>query len=240
METNTMNDLKLRLEELNDNSNARLPICLALDTSGSMVGSKLDELNAAVRWFFQEVRADEMAAMTAEIATVSFGGSVRQLTRISGIERQQAPVLTATGSTPMGEAVNFCLDLLEQAKREYMELGVDYFQPWLVLMTDGAPTDDISKAVARCQDLLGRHKLTVIPIAIGSDADLAKLALFSENSFAPVRLNSARLKDFFAWLSKSIQRTSMSNPGDSDTNQLAESLRREAVSWEEAMRKGSR
>jgi len=235
-----MSELKIRLDELNDNSNARLPICLALDTSASMAGVKLDELNAAIRWFFQAVREDEMAAMTAEVATVSFGGTVQQLTKISGIERQQIPVLSASGNTPMGEAVTFCLDLLDQAKREYKELGVDYFQPWLVLMTDGAPTDDIARALDRCQQELRNRKLTVIPIAIGADADTAKLALFSKSDFPPLRLQSARLKDFFAWLAKSIQQTSMSNPGDSDASQLAASLKRQAMSWDEAMRGGRR
>lgn len=232
------NDMKLRLEELTDNSNARLPICLALDTSGSMDGAKLAELNAAVRWFFNEVRNDEMAAMTAEIATVSFGGDVRRLTEVSGIDRQQVPVLTASGATPMGEAVNKCLDLLEQAKREYKEMGVDYYQPWLVLMTDGTPTDEIAKAVARCQQEIRNRKLTVIPIAIGADADLATLASFSKDDFPPLRLDSARLKAFFAWLAKSIQQTSMSNPGDSDVDHLASSLKKQAKSWDEALRGG--
>lgn len=231
-------DLKLRLEELTDNSNARLPICLALDTSGSMDGDKLNELNAAVRWFFNEVRKDEMAAMTAEIATVSFGGEVRQLTEISGIERQQVPSLTASGGTPIGEAVMKCLDLLDQAKREYKELGVDYFQPWLVLMTDGTPTDDIAKAVERCQQEIRNKKLTVIPIAIGSDADIPTLARFSKPGFPPLRLGSTFLKEFFAWLAKSIQQTSLSNPGDSDADNLAISLQRQAKSWDEAIRGG--
>lgn len=231
-------DLKLRLEELTDNSNARLPICLALDTSGSMDGAKLKELNAAVRWFFNEVRKDEMAAMTAEIATVSFGGEVRQLTEISGIERQQVPSFSASGGTPIGEAVIKCLDLLDQAKREYKELGVDYFQPWLVLMTDGTPTDDIAKAVERCQQEIKNKKLTVIPIAIGADADIPTLARFSKPGFPPLRLGSTLLKEFFAWLAKSIQQTSLSNPGDSDADNLAISLQRQAKSWDEAIRGG--
>lgn len=229
-------DLKLRLEELTDNSNARLPICLALDTSSSMNGNKLKELSTAVAWFFNEVRRDEMAAMTAEIATISFGDEVRQLTEISGIERQQVPTFTAYGGTPMGEAVMRCLDLLDQAKREYKELGVDYFQPWLVLMTDGEPTDDITKAVERCQQEIRNKKLTVIPIAIGADADIAMLARFSKPSFPPLRLGSAVLKEFFAWLAKSIQQTSLSNPGDSDADNLAISLQRQSKSWDEAFR----
>lgn len=234
-----MNELKIRLDELNDNPNARLPICLALDTSFSMSGEKLDELNAAVKWFFREVRKDEMSAMTAEIATVSFGGIVKQLTNFSGISRQEIPVLTTDGDTPMGAAVEFCLDLLDQAKREYRELGVDYYQPWLVLMTDGAPTDVISSAVRRCQEEIKNRKLTVIPIAIGAGADINKLSQFTSSDFPPVSLNSARLKDFFAWLAKSVQQTSMSNPGDSDAHQLAASLKRETMSWDEAMRGGN-
>lgn len=229
-------EYRIRLDELTNNSSARLPICLALDTSYSMVGDKLDELNAAVRWFFQAIRDDEMAAMAAEICVVSFGGAVKKCTEMTGIDRQQLPMLTASGNTPMGEAVTFCLETLDQQKRIFGRLGTDYFQPWLVLMTDGGPSDSIVAAVERCQKDLGSKKLTVIPIAIGPDADMATLAKFSTPKFPPIRLESARLKDFFKWLARSVQQVSMSSPGDSSSDGLAEELRKEMKNWDQALR----
>lgn len=125
----------------------------------------------------------------------------------------------------MGEAVNRALDMLAAAKEAYSKTGVDYYQPWLVLMTDGAPTDDISSAVARCRDLANKGKLTLYPVAIGREANLNSLLQFS-GDIEPLRIESARFRDFFKWLAKSTRKVSASNPGDSGTNrQMIKSFR---------------
>ena len=224
-------DLRLRLDELTENPTARVPVCLALDTSGSMAGTKLQELNAALAAFYATVRKDEMASISAELAIVTFGQSVAKVTDFSNVARQTVPALIAGGATPMGAAVAMSLDMLDQAKRVYSEMGVDYFQPWLVLMTDGEPTDDITEAVRRCRDLVGKRKLTVFPIAIGKDANLQTLQMFSPN-LPPLRMESTDLRRFFAWLSMSISNASMSNPGDKQAAQLGEiAFRKATVDW---------
>lgn len=229
--------MQLRLDELTENPSARVPICLVLDTSGSMAGSKIQDLNAAVATFFNAVRGDEMASISAEIAVVTFGIGVTRITDFSGVERQQVPLLSAGGHTPMGEGVLLALSLLEQAKRVYSQMGVDYFQPWLVLMTDGEPTDDVTEAIRQCQDLVGRRKLTVFPIAIGRDANLAKLAQFSSR-IEPLRMESTDLRRFFTWLSASINRVSVANPGDSSSAGLGETeFKKMSVDWHTAFGK---
>jgi uncharacterized protein YegL len=227
-------DLKLRLDELTDNPTARVPVCLALDTSGSMMGKKIDELNAAVSTFFRVIREDEMASIAAEIAVVTFGEKATKVLDFSGIERQHVPAFKADGYTPMGQAVNMSIDMLEQAKRVYSEMGVDYFQPWLVLMTDGEPTDDITIAVQRCQKMVNNRKLTVFPIAIGKDANLAVLGQFSPR-LKPIRIEATELKRFFSWLSKSVNAVSLSNPGDTQSAGLGETaFKKMSVDWETA------
>jgi uncharacterized protein YegL len=114
--------------------------------------------------------------------------------------------------TPMGQAVEHALDALEARKRRLGKTGVDYYQPWLVLMTDGQPTDDIEPAVERVQRMVREKKLTVFPIAIGASADLGALARFSAGR-APFQLRGFAFSEFFAWLSKSIVRVSASTLG---------------------------
>ena len=80
-------------------------------------------------------------------------------------------------------------------------------------MTDGAPTDNIDHAAKRVVDLVEAKKLTIFPIAIGSDADMETLARFSPNR-PPLRLHGLKFKEFFEWLSKSVARVSRSTPGD--------------------------
>lgn len=199
-------------EDLITNPSPRVPICLCLDTSASMAGDPILELNAGVQLFFDAVRTDEVARHSAEIAVVTFGDRAARLLDFASIERQEAPTLSAGGSTPMGSGVNLALDLLEGRKREYSGAGVDYYQPWLVLMTDGQPTDDVTPATARTVALLERRKLVVFPIGIGGDADLGTLASFSPQR-APLRLAGLEFKAFFSWLSRSVARVSQSLPG---------------------------
>ena len=113
----------------------------------------------------------------------------------------------------MGEAVSVALDNLENRKQQYKARGVDYFQPWLVLMTDGAPTDNIDEAVERIRTLLKQKRLSVFPIGIGQEADMEVLAKFSPGR-DPLRLRGLEFRNFFEWLGKSVQKVSASAPGE--------------------------
>lgn len=227
-----MNDeMRLRLKELTENPTARVPVCLALDTSGSMNGAKLLELNAAIRTFFDTVRTDDMASISVEIAVVTFGGSATKVMDFAGVNRQKVPVLDAEGATPMGAGVSLSLDMLEQVKRQYSKVGDDYFQPWLVLMTDGESTDDITQVALRCREMVSQRKLTVFPIAIGKDANLETLSAFSPN-LPPLRMESTDLRRFFAWLSMSASSATSHNPGDAKAASFGETaFRKASVDW---------
>ena len=239
-------DQLLRLEDLVNNPTARVPVCLCLDTSGSMsrvVGgttqrtgqqiyrdgqmwdvvtggiTAIDELTDGIKAFYQELEEDEVAQYSAEICVVTFGGSVPKLiVDFDTIDRQpEFPRLIADGETPMGEAVNLALDCLEKRKNEYRDKGVDYYQPWLVLMTDGTPVgsdpQELERAITRTVKLINDRKLTIFPIGIGNEADMDTLKRFSPNR-TPLHLKGMRFKEFFRWLSQSVSRTSMSMPGE--------------------------
>ncbi len=204
----------VRQQELVENPSARVPICLVLDVSGSMSGAPIRELQEGVQMFFDAVRADEVAQYAAEIAIVTFGGQATKALDFFAISRQEIPSLEATGDTPMGQAVVLALDLLEARKTEYRNAGVDYFQPWMVLMTDGQPTDSIDLAAQRLKELIASKKITVFPIAIGDGADLNELGRLSPNR-PPLRLKGLNFGEFFMWLSRSVSRVSQSTPGES-------------------------
>ena len=203
----------LRQEDLVENPTARVPICLVLDVSGSMGGAPIAELNEGVKQFFDAIRADDVAMYAAEICIVTFGSTVARVVDFMSIERQSVPALLADGATPMGEAVVLGLDLLEARKEDYKRAGVDYFQPWLVVMTDGEPTDDILVASERIKNLVAAKKLSVFPIGIGSAANMQKLAALSPTR-PPLRLQGLNFKEFFEWLSRSVSRVSQSTPGE--------------------------
>lgn len=182
----------------------------------------LQELKGGVNLFYDNLLEDDVARYSAEICIVTFGGNAELVIDFANLDRQEderkAKIdgLKAHGETPMGEAVNMALDCLEARKQEFKDKGVDYYQPWLVLMTDGEPNGDgaeFYRAVSRTTDLVQNRKLTVFPIGIGDAADMNCLAKFSPKR-PPLRLKGMNFKGFFEWLSASVSRTSQSMPGD--------------------------
>ena len=207
------NELTLPGEDLIKNPTARVPVVLCLDTSSSMEGDPIRELAEGVALFYGSIFDDEIARYSAEIGVVTFGyGGVRRAADFGPVEREPFLDIQAGGSTPMGEAVCKALDMLEDRKREYQNAGVDYFQPWLVLMTDGRPNDDTRLAIRRIGDIVQDRKLSVFPIGIGPYADMDTLRQFSPER-DPLRLRGLEFRKFFEWLSASVQRVSASTPG---------------------------
>lgn len=203
----------LRQEELVENPTARIPICFVLDVSRSMYGDPIRELQKGVEMFFDAIRGDDIAQYSAEISIVTFGGTVEKVLDFYSIQRQEVPRLTVSGMTPMGAGVLAALDMLEARKTEYQNAGIDYYQPWMVLMSDGDATDDISEATGRTQALVETKKLTVFPIAIGDGANMTELGQFSPGR-PPLRLKGLNFSEFFVWLSQSVSRVSQSTPGE--------------------------
>ncbi len=208
------NELVLDTEDLIENPTPRVPITLCLDTSYSMSGEPIRELMEGVALFYESVFDDEIARYSAEISIVTFGNQgVQRYADFGPVERIPRTPLVADGNTPMGEAVCDALAILEKRKREYQNTGVDYYQPWLVLMTDGMPTDDINEAIKRVVSMVNQKKLSVFPIGIGHDADMDILSQFSP-ARPPLRLQGLKFREFFEWLSASVQRVSASTPGE--------------------------
>ncbi len=208
----------MSLDDLASNPTPRVPVCLCLDTSGSMMGSPINELNEGIKLFYDAIKDDEVALYSADIAIVTFGNGGVQIVRdFTGLSIDDSlPNLSANGGTPMGEAVNLALEILEKRKSEYRSKGVDYYQPWLILMTDGMPDSmaALETPVAKTCELINNKKLTIFPIGIGESADMNVLARFSPKR-PPLRLQGLKFKEFFAWLSQSVSRTSQSTPGES-------------------------
>lgn len=208
-----MNDLILRQEELIDNPTARVAVALVLDTSYSMSGEPIDELNRGVAKFFEETLANEVARFSAEVCIVKFGGTSELVLDFRSLEEQTVPTFSASGGTPMGEAVSQAIEALEARKSEYQNAGVDYYQPIMVIMSDGAPTDSIESAGRNISNLVNQKKLSVFCVGIGKDADMATLQRLSPGR-TPLPLKELNFEEFFVWLSASVARVSASIPGE--------------------------
>lgn len=247
-----MNSNIVNLNDLENNPTPRVPVCLCLDTSGSMgrivrgetqntgrtmyedgqtwnivTGgvSAINDLNEGIQQFFDAIRTDEVAVYSAEVCIITFGGKKAELVSdFTTVDQQEKSFsLVANGDTYMGEAVNMALNLLEKRKQAYKDKGVDYFQPWLVIMTDGTPNgskSELDTAISRVQKMVNERKLTVFSLGVGPEADMSVLAKFSPKR-SPLKIKETKYKEFFEWLSQSVVTTSQSMPGETQTLDIA-------------------
>lgn len=198
--------------EFAENPEPRCACVLLLDTSGSMQGPPIEQLNLGLRSFKDELISDPLAAKRVELAVITFGDQVRLAADFSDAASFEPPPLIAGGLTPMGAAIWDGLGRLTARKEMYRTNGVAYYRPWVFLITDGEPTDEFETVAARVRD--GESKGSFSFYAVGvSDANMQKLTAIAPPNRPPVKLDGLRFRDLFVWLSKSMRTVSHSAIG---------------------------
>ena len=125
------------------------PLLLLVDISGSMT-PRIARLTSGLRLLREEILKDDIARRRVEVAIMTFGGSNDE----SGVELVQdfVPVekldvddvsrlFIPGGPTPMGYALLKAIEVVERRKQQYKDQGINYYRPWIWLITDGYPTD---------------------------------------------------------------------------------------------------
>ncbi len=196
-------------DDLVSNPSPRCACMLVLDVSCSMSGAPIDALNAGVQAFVEALKDDEMASFSVELGVISVGGQVKEeLPFTTACNVQHIRPLTTTGNTPLGEAVESALKRLEQRKAEYKRQGVAYYQPWMIIISDGSPTDSWQQAAQKSMALSQARRLVVLPVGIDG-ADMNILGQFSHRGAQ--MLTGLKFRELFEWISASMSRVSASN-----------------------------
>lgn len=207
-----------------DNPDPRVACVLLLDTSGSMMGQPIAELNKGLVAFGQDILEDPLARKRTEVLVISFGGGVHIDPHFLEAQQFQPPTLTAMGHTPIAEALLAALQAVDQQKTVYKNAGLEYYRPWLIVMTDGTPTDTpdvIANALQSLHEAQERKAVTVFPIGIGDDADMGFLNQLSTQRQAVKLRELEAFTVFFKWLSASMAQVSASSTHGSDDAKAA-------------------
>ncbi|MEH1765980.1 vWA domain-containing protein [Nostoc sp.] len=200
------------MPEFVENPENRCPVILLLDTSGSMSGQPIQELNRGLAAFKEDVQKDSQASLSVEVAMITFGPIVKLTQDFVTIDQFTPPTLEVGGVTPMGAAIEYALDFLENRKQTYQNNGILYYRPWVFLITDGAPTDSWNSAAQRLRQAEAQSRLSFFAVGV-KDADMNILKQISPPERPPVTLNGLDFRELFVWLSASVKRVSSGKVG---------------------------
>ncbi|MBN3951332.1 MAG: VWA domain-containing protein [Nostoc sp. NMS7] len=200
------------LPEFVENPENRCPVILLLDTSASMSGQPIQELNRGLAAFKEDVLKDSQASLSVEVAMITFGSIAKLIQDFVTIDQFTPPILEVDGLTPMGAAIEYALDFLENRKQTYKDNGILYYRPWVFLITDGTPTDSWDSAAQRLREAEAQSRLSFFAVGV-KDADMNILKQISPPERPPVMLNGLDFRELFVWLSASMKRVSSGKVG---------------------------
>lgn len=201
-----------------------LPIFILADVSVSMRGMKIQAVNKAIQDMVATLRNVDDIRGVFKLSVITFGGNdeviVQQLpTDIKDLEITE---LSASGRTPMGAAISKLKELIED--KEIVK-SKD-FQPTIVLLSDGCPTDYDGKEYDSLENYLNWEPIKLfheaprcakcmrVAMSVDEATDLNMLRAFLNNETEPMQATNANdIAKMFKWVTMStISRMSSTDP----------------------------
>ncbi len=203
---------------LGENADPRCPVCVVLDCSDSMGDtapgeprSPLEALNGALDVLVSEVHKDALSRRRIALSFLPYGTDVMRPTPFATVDGDiTVPTLRTMGITNTGAALIAALDHIDRFKEALKKSGVPYYQPILMLLSDGLAMDNLSEASRRITDGQKARKLSFFAVGV-QGADLEQMSHIGVRP--ALGLDGLRFTELFCWLSASAASVSASNPG---------------------------
>lgn len=155
----------------------KLVVFFLVDTSGSMKGERIGQVNTAVQEALPEIRNLGGADADIYFAPLVFGASVDWVyQKPEPVATAQWTRLSADGMTPLGEA--FEKLNLKLSRTEFLASPSGSYAPVIFLLTDGYPNDDWKTALNKLKNNSWFKKSLRIGVGIGNDSDMNMIKSF--------------------------------------------------------------
>lgn len=182
------------------------------DTSGSMSGTKIGQVNYAMKDIPKIIMdiADGAANANIVVAAATFDSQVNWIT-----PKPQSPEefvntwhdLNASGLTSLGAALQ---SLNEKMSRKAFlgENPMGYLAPGIIILTDGEPTDEWQKPLAELKKNNWFKNAIKIAFAVGDDANRQVLAEVCGTPEAVVSIDDPeKIRQYIKFVTASVSKT---------------------------------
>lgn len=190
---------------------------LLLDTSESMnyptEEPSIRALNEGIHIFRDQASKDEVAKNTMDVAVVEFNSRVNVISDFVPVSDLKLPWMQASGCTSMGAGLVEAIKLAKKRSRQYQLAGTDAHIPWIVMITDGEPTDNLDEAKRLLREEEGKGNYGHLKLWIIA-TEGANLKICKELTKRVIYLKDKNYCSIFDWTRKSMVAMSLSKPGD--------------------------
>lgn len=184
----------------------RLPVYFLLDTSGSMNGEPIQALNNALSGMINTLRSDAQASETLWISIITFDREVNEISPLTELPSFQLGEITCprSGPTHTGKALELLFEKVKNEVKKGSPTQKGDWRPLLFIFTDGKPSDTqlYSEMIPKIKSL---NFGSIVGCAAGSLADHSKLKELAETVVHLDTADSSTLKQFFKWVSDTIE-----------------------------------
>lgn len=188
-----------------------MALVFLLDTSSSMSGEPIRNLNEGLNRFKTEVCKNEQTRAILDVAIIEFNSNYRIVQEFSPIEYMKEVNLSANGNTVMSPAIREALKMVNERSRFYRKSGSEPFKPWVLLVSDGAPNDDINEVASEIKKMENAGQVSFRSLGVkGYDSKI----LHTLSGDKVIKLEGTDFTDFFDWVNKSMRSVSVSSPGE--------------------------
>jgi uncharacterized protein YegL len=183
----------------------RLPVYLALDTSGSMLGEPIQAVNVGLQAMLASLRQNPFALESVYLSVITFDGKINEIFPLTPLDSVSLPeiVCPESGPTFLGEALHFICDKVDRDIRKSSADQKGDWRPLLFIMTDGKPSDTLA-----FNESIPRVKKTnfgsVVACAAGPKALPEQLKQLTDKVVSLDTMDSNSFSSFFQWVSAAV------------------------------------
>ncbi len=185
----------------------KLPVYIVVDTSESMYGEAIDQINRSLDNMLAALHRNPYALETVWLSLITFDSNARVLAPLTELADFKLPLLKSRPGTALGTAIEL---LRSQIAKEVQLSSADNkgdWRPIVFLLTDGQPTDEWRGACAKLR--ASRPKpANIYAIGVGNEINFKILKELADVTFQVEEATPETLAKLFIWMSSAIQSVS--------------------------------